>query len=418
MSIFNQNIFKDIILSIKDKFDIAGEDNFTDFIRSYKKDLFYLHSRINKGNVRIDYSNERLQLVYVLKYMHAYWYQIFAALQFIKDECEDDLRNRLTNSLRFGLYAAGPAPELIGIYKFLSDKSFLNSQDRSKIKNNNIEVHLLDKVKEWDFARETFLFSQGRRDMLLNDGIKIIEKEIDLLNIEEASKIKGYYDLISLQNCTNEIFTKNQDESELKEFFDSILFSLKSGGYLVFTDRDTDTARHCMDFCFNEAESLGCEVIYDSSEPITYSAYQDSYPPRSLLYGNFYVTPQFEGRGLRAMNDNNFYLIVLKKDSRLIGWEELAEKDFFRIEDINNDFVPINPKSPFNDFIGSYEKIEALREMRVDNANNKKPLNSGLPNTNEERAALKSKKNLGLSLSDLADYFQRSENVIKQMLNE
>ena len=56
--------------------------------------------------------------------------------------------------------------------------------------------------------------------------------------------------------------------------------------------------------------------------------------------------------------------------------------------------------------------------MRVDNANNKKPLNSGLPNTNEEREALKSKKNLGLSLSDLADYFQRSENVIKQMLNE
>ena len=118
------------------------------------------------------------------------------------------------------------------------------------------------------------------------------------------------------------------------------------------------------------------------------------------------------------MNDNNFYLMVLKKDSRLIGWEELAEKDFFRIEDINNDFVPINPKSSFNDFIGSYEKIEALREMRVDNANNKKPLNSGLPNTNEEREALKSKKNLGLSLSDLADYFQRSENVIKQMLNE
>ena len=104
--------------------------------------------------------------------------------------------------------------------------------------------------------QEKHFFFLGRRDMLLNDGMKIIEKEIDLLNINEASKIKGYYDLISLQNCTNEIFTKNQDESELKEFFDSILFSLKSGGYLVFTDRDTDTTRHCMDFCFNEAESL------------------------------------------------------------------------------------------------------------------------------------------------------------------
>ena len=56
--------------------------------------------------------------------------------------------------------------------------------------------------------------------------------------------------------------------------------------------------------------------------------------------------------------------------------------------------------------------------MRVDNANNEKPLNSGLPNSNEEIVALKSKKNSGLSLSDLADYFQRSENVIKQMLNE
>ena len=118
MSIFNQNIFKDIILSIKDKFDIAGEDNFTDFIRSYKKDLFYLHSRINKGNVRIDYSNERLQLVYVLKYMHAYWYQIFDGLQIIKSQHEDDLRNRLTNSLRFGFYAAGPAPEIIGSINF------------------------------------------------------------------------------------------------------------------------------------------------------------------------------------------------------------------------------------------------------------------------------------------------------------
>ena len=418
MSIFNQNIFEDIILSIKEKFDIAGEDNFTDFIRSYKKDLFYLHPRINKSNVRIDYSNERLQLVYVLKYMHAYWYQIFDGLQIIKSQHENDLRSRFANDFRCGFYAAGPAPEIIGFQRFFSDKSFLDSQDRSRIKNNNIEIHLLDRVKEWNFARETFLFSRGRRDMLLDDGIKIVEKEIDLLNIDDASEIKGYYDLISLQNFSNEIFTKKQDEAKLKQFFDSILFSLDSGGYLVFSDRHTDTTRHCMNFCLNEVQGDGCEVIYSSDDPHTYNAYDDSYPPKSLLFGNFYVTPKFQGRGLRAMNENDFYLMVLKKDPRSISWEELAEKDFFRIEDINNDFVPINPKSPFNDLIGSYEKIAALRKMRVDNANNKKPLNSGLPNTNEEIAALKSKKNLGLSLSDLTDYFQRSGNVIKQMLNE
>ncbi len=415
---FNQNIFKDIILSIKDKFEIAGEDNFTDFIRSYKDDLRYLHPRINKSNVRIDYSNERLQLVYVLRYMHAYWYQIFDGLQIIKSHHEDDLRSRFTNNFRCGFYAAGPAPEIIGFQRFFSDKSFLDSQDRSKIKNNNIEIHFLDRVKEWNFARETFLFSRGRRDMLLNDGIKIVEKETDLLNIDEASEIEGYYDLISLQNFSNEIFTKNQDEAKLKQFFDSILFSLDSGGYLVFSDRDTDTTRHCMNFCLNEVQGDGCEVIYSSDDPHKYKAYEDSYPPKSLLFGNFYVTPKFQGRGLRAMNENNFYLMVLKKDPRSISWEELAEKDFFRIEDINIDFIPSNKASPFNDLIGSYEKIAVLRKMRVDNANNEKPLNSGLPNSNEEIVALKSKKNSGLSLSDLADYFQRSENVIKQMLNE
>ena len=61
MSIFNQNIFEDIILSIKEKFDIAGEDNFTDFIRSYKKEIVRVEFKIAESrNLK---SSERNELV-------------------------------------------------------------------------------------------------------------------------------------------------------------------------------------------------------------------------------------------------------------------------------------------------------------------------------------------------------------------
>jgi len=336
--IFKKNIFEQIIKDLRFSFKINNDDNLIKFTKSLTKPLSEFHFNINKrGIVRMDYANKTNQIIYVLRYFHAYWYQINYALNIIKEDLFLDSNPQ--RELRIALFAAGPAPELIGITRFL---------EANPNKFPSVSIDLFDQEGEWEFARQTFLFSNGKKNLLENNlNIKIKTYSIRLDNLIDLKnfKVKNYYDVVSFQNCLNE-FWDNLGTSGDKFF--SILDAIKPSGFAIFTDRDTrNTVKP-----FNEIKQLAYHKQYEISLDIDYEkfdALNDSPLPEILSNGNFYAKP-FSESGISAMRTNRFKYLIIKKpipknfSTSLVDTNYLSE-DHDRIHSITFD-------SNRNDLIG------------------------------------------------------------------
>jgi hypothetical protein len=107
--------------------------------------------------------------------------------------------------------------------------------------------------------------------------------------------------------------------------------------------------------------------------------------------------------------DNNEIRILLKK---------FNNGNFFKIEEININFEVKNTKSRYANLRNEADKLDFLNSKRLDNINNNKPINSGLPDSFEENKAISKFIEKGESRQKILDYFQRSEIVINRIIKE
>ena len=98
--------------------------------------------------------------------------------------------------------------------------------------------------------------------------------------------------------------------------------------------------------------------------------------------------------------------------------KKFNDGDFFRIEEINIHFKPKNLSSLILDFLTEEDKLDFLNSRRLDNINNNKPINSGLPNSAEENETIRKFLEIGESREIIIDYFQRSESVLTRVITE
>ena len=106
---------------------------------------------------------------------------------------------------------------------------------------------------------------------------------------------------------------------------------------------------------------------------------------------------------------NNEIRILLKK---------FNNGNFFKIEEININFEVKNTKSRYANLKNEVDKLDFLNSKRLDNINNNKPINSGLPDSSEEYKAIRKFIDKGESRHKILDYFQRSEIVINRIIKE
>ncbi len=92
--------------------------------------------------------------------------------------------------------------------------------------------------------------------------------------------------------------------------------------------------------------------------------------------------------------------------------------DYFKIEEVNLNFSPVNPKSKYIKLNSEHQKLNFLYTMRWNNLLNKKPINSGLPDSKEEAKAIKGMIKEGESRERIFNYFQRSENVLHKIIKK
>ena len=130
--VFKKNIFDQIISDLYKNYEIEDEKAFKSFLQELKPIMEDLADKIrNRGLVDVNYNEHETQISYALRYLHVYWYQIYCVLKkigelevnFYKDSDEDS-----DKALKIGLFGAGPAPEIIGITRFIEHYRFYDSK--------------------------------------------------------------------------------------------------------------------------------------------------------------------------------------------------------------------------------------------------------------------------------------------------
>jgi hypothetical protein len=300
--IYKTNLMKQALNDLKHLFDYkitTKKQDFLSYVRSLKPVLHEFHELINKydGEVRMPYIKKEIQIVYVLRYFHAYWYQLYSALEAVSETIEG------SKTLKIGLFCAGPAPELIGITRFLEEHDY---------DFNSVEIHFFDEVSQWDFARETFLFSNGKRELLKkNLKMNFFNHTINLTDLNDLNdlNISSDFDVISFQNCLNE-FSESSNKDSQRNFL-KVLDYLSPNCHAIFSDKKTSNTKLGFEMIKNFSSANNYQVIFD--DYIEFDAKKNSPTPEILLGGNFYKYPIYSLPGHAALRWNKFRTVVLQK---------------------------------------------------------------------------------------------------------
>lgn len=308
--IFKTNIMEQVVDDLEFLFqrELSNHEgippNFIDYLKTLKPRLMQFHDNINSldGDVRMPYIDKEVQIIYVLKYLHAYWYQIKHAL----DEIKEKLIKK--EELKIGLFCAGACPEVIGITRFLEE----NPNNFS-----SVDIYIYDELNEWKFARDNFVFS-NRKSVLMkkNLGINLYFHSINLTNQDDLNRFKilNFFDVISFQNCLGEFAYSSMDNSSTN--FLKILESLKPNGFVIFSDRQKLSAvekniSRILDFSrINKYET----ILQD--QDCVYKAIEESDIPTKLTHGNFYRDPNHHHDGRSAMKRNKYQILILQKPKK------------------------------------------------------------------------------------------------------
>ncbi len=122
---------------------------------------------------------------------------------------------------------------------------------------------------------------------------------------------------------------------------------------------------------------------------------------------------EFDRRRKRLFNSKN--KLDEAKDKLL---NEFNHGNYFKIEEVNIHFSPVNPVSPIARLITKQDKLDFLQAKRIDNIKEGRPINHGLPESHEEGEAIARMIEEGKSREEIVDFFQRSERVMKIIIGK
>ena len=323
---------------LPDIFGFGSEDGWiditlSDYLASLNAPMIEFQDAINSydGDTRMNYADQSTQILYVLKYYHIYWYQIYNALNFLREDLV------MKRDLRIALFCAGPAPELIGITRFLEENPRFSS----------IQIDFYDEIDEWQFARKNFLFSNSKIELMRNNlKMKFNFYKFDLTRNEELERFEArkYYDVISFQNCLGEFADANKDNQVRSntDGFLTVLKSLKNNGKAIFTERSVSNTVNAFKEIKHFCAENNFRIILDE---YTEKNLVDNKNDKDFNFRVPSVLSNLYSSKVNLMKTNRFKTLIItkpfplslnnptgpntiyKKDHRLIG-NKIDHKDF------------------------------------------------------------------------------------------
>ena len=298
MKIFQENLYdqlvEDLSLYLKLKGDNVTVEEYLVSLQSTQRDLW--HS-LQPSSVSVDYSEFRIQLCYLLRYLILYWENIYSGLSEIDKHREENLFSKTDKNLRIGLFFCGPAPEIIGIINYMEERDLL-------VNNRAIEIDMYDQyINQWRLVRNNFIINSPRLKRLNALGFNFNSRKIDFsssITLANPSK----YSICCFQNCINEFWDRNSRiiASNLRK----IASEIDIGGYIILTDRDylepkgKEIIKVLLKQNFNLLYSDNVKIDCSNKSPIP-----------DILSQNLFIGSD----GLIASKRNSRFLYILEKDS-------------------------------------------------------------------------------------------------------
>ena len=298
MKIFQENLYEQLIedLSLYLKLESSNEsvEYYLKSLQSTQRDLW--HS-LQSDSVSVDYSEFKIQLCYLFRYLILYWEQIYSGLSEIDNHSEESLIGKSKKNLRIGLFFCGPAPEIIGITNYMEERDLLAN-------NQSIEIDMYDQyINQWRLVRNNFIINSPRLKKLKALGFNFNTLKIDFssrITLANASK----YNICCFQNCINEFWDRNSRiiASNLRK----VASEIDIGGYIILTDRHYLEAKGkeiiaiLLKQNFNLLYSENVIIDCSNKSPI---------PP--ILSQNLFIGSD----GLKATKRNRRFLCILEKDA-------------------------------------------------------------------------------------------------------
>lgn len=230
MKIFQENLYEqlveDLSLYLKLEGDNVSVEEYLVSMQSTQRELW--HS-LQPTSVSVDYSEFKIQLCYLFRYLILYWENIYSGLSEIEKHREGNLFSKTDKNLRIGLFFCGPAPEIIGITNYMEERDLLDN-------NHSIEIDMYDQyINQWGRVRNNFIINSPRLKKLKALGFNFNTLKIDFSSrITLANQTK--YSICCFQNCINEFWDRNSPI--ISSNFKKVASEIDIGGYIILTDRD------------------------------------------------------------------------------------------------------------------------------------------------------------------------------------
>jgi len=204
----------------------AVEDEKVNYLKSLRKHATTLWNSFQVQSVDADYSEQKIQECYLLRYFQPYANFLLTELS----ELERSYFESTNNPFTVSFFGVGPGSETIGLLKFLSDCTQINK----------IQVNLFDK-EPWNYSRKIIsnhLIPNFWNPKNINLNSHIADfSSIDFWKFHDKKEeliVKS--DLVVFQNCLNEI--SNSDYGQTTSNISGILNHLSNECLIVFIDQE------------------------------------------------------------------------------------------------------------------------------------------------------------------------------------
>lgn len=244
------------ILSSGGKKDDLSKLHLQEFRRKY---ISPLQNRYRNNDININYGEQGIQSAYLLYYYHAYICQSRHAFNLHNFQ---SVLNIESNSVVISMFGCGPCPELVAYADFLS--TYFPHV-------NHITANIFDiAVDTWKCSRD--ITEKYVMKAVWNGTVKINTYNLDLTQEHDFSKYEEICNsqVVTFQNCINEIVTKSGRNSEIFiKNISSIINSLPQQSILLMSDLYLyQSVKNTFHKISNEMESKGLVQIQERNNSI------------------------------------------------------------------------------------------------------------------------------------------------------
>lgn len=295
------------------------------FLQSLRPFLRNLRIGFGNSEVTVRYSDQKIQLAYLLAYFPVYIETTFEVLCDSHQQLQKSLHGK--DKITVALIGPGPCPEIIAMLLYV--KTYFPS-------TKSIKFYICDINQAWRFSQDIVYRFSNHCELQSNTSFAVENIDFDVRHPDDWKKIQNKdLDLLISQNLINEISRRGSIEQTARNFINGIIGTAVNTEVFIIDFARYQVISDFKDKAHQILSEQGIQCIRRNYE--IQSSLNSRTPPRIppiLDNGNF-----FDGNEFRARQNVNF--TVLSFSLRTAEQEQLVKQSIDQLIKILQDEVAV-----------------------------------------------------------------------------